>query len=401
MTSSEPRDAHSLSAAISNKPAENDLIPTDHGRTCDNERLTDHDNADPRPTLKLAFSSNDKEWPLQTELSGISASTSTTHESLSLDPPATATTLQSKSHLISTPTRTISGIKRRREVANARGSLYKPFKSPLRSLGQGTASPPKKQMRVSKAGSALQPAIMPSQPCTREPELAASVTESSNSRIPSQGKRMQFRPPFAREPNSQLSTETALGRLMQLQALNARVTELQSTVRKAKQVIQLQQKRDDTPLVELIEKWKKASQEGAQVLLETYISQELVAGPWSDDTGWSKPKEAPFRQSSVSVGDGAEASQSSHRLGGMDRASLNKQHDAEEARLEIQDVQQDLPTVDEAIRSKSWPDVGLQPPVTMTKMQRLLLSLGVNPAVVGYDQDQDAFTSEELPYDGS
>ncbi|KAF9959208.1 hypothetical protein BGZ70_008938 [Mortierella alpina] len=233
-----------------------------------------------------------------------------------------------------------------------------------------------------------------SQPLIHRPKLAASIAKRSNVNIPAQAKRQRFRSPFARDPNSQPSDETALGRVMQLQALNARVTELQSSVRKAKQVIQLQQKRDDTPLVELIEKWKKASQEGAQTLLETFISQEQALGPWGDDTGWSKPNEAPLRQSGVYVGDGTERSQSSHCLESMDRERLDRQHEAEEARLEIQDVQQDLPTVDEAIRSRSWPDVGSQPAVTMTKMQKLLLSLGVSPVVIGYDQDQDAFTSE-------
>ncbi|KAF9930522.1 hypothetical protein BGZ67_005745 [Mortierella alpina] len=319
MTSSDPRDSHSLSAAIS-MPTQIDLIPRDLGRTCNKEPLTDHDNTDSNLTSEATLSSNGMGSSLPSELSGPSATTSTV---------------------------------------------------------KGTT--------ITAA----------SQPLIHSPELAASVVKSSKFRTPPEGKQVQFRSPFARESNGQPSGGTGLASLMQLQALNSRVTELQSTVRKARQVIQLQQKRDDTPLVELIEKWKRASQEGAQVLLETCITQEQVLGSWGDGTGWSRS-----RQRSIYVGDEAGGSQSSHCLAGMDRERLNKHHEAEEARLEIQDVQQDLPTVDEAIRSRSWPDVGSLPPVTMTKMQKLLLSLGVNPAAIGYDQDQDTFTSEELPYDG-
>ncbi|KAG9325114.1 hypothetical protein KVV02_006776 [Mortierella alpina] len=396
--------SHSLSAAIS-MPTQNDLIPADQGRTCNKELLPDHDNTVSNSTSEATLSSNEMGRFLQSELSGPSATTSTVKGSLSLEHPATAKS-QSSSHPVSTSARTISGTKRRREEAAVKRSLHKPFKSPIRSLGQGTTSPPMKQMRVTKAGSASESSgagssvsvatiTTASQPLIHSPELAASVVKSSKPRTPTEGKRVQFRSPFAREPTGQPSGGTALARLMQLQALNSRATELQSTVRKAKQVIQLQQKRHDTPLVELIEKWKRASQEGAQVLFETCITQEQVLGSWGDDTGWSRS-----RQPSIYVGDEAGRSQSSHCLAGMDRERLDKHHEAEEARLEIQDVQQDLPTVDEAIRSRSWPDVGSQPPVTMTKVQKLLLSLGVNPAVIGYDQDQDTFTSEELPYDG-
>ncbi|KAF9951126.1 hypothetical protein BGZ72_007292 [Mortierella alpina] len=399
-------DSHSLSSAIF-KPTRNDLIPTDHARSCNKEAMMDHDNA--LSTSKLGSSSKEMGSSSHSELLGANATTSTAQESLPLVHTSTSVP-RSSSHPLSTPTRTVSGIKRRREIVSAKGSLHKPFKSPVRSLAKDTASPPKKQLRVSTAGSALQssgansasPAAKTtaaSQPLMHGPASAAFTTKSRNSRISTQGKRVQFRSPFAREPNSQPSGDTALSRLMQLQTLNARVTELQSTVRKAKQVIQLQQKRDDTPLVDLIEKWKRASQEGAQVLLETYMTHEQVLGPWGNDTGWSKSIEAPPRQCSMYVGGGTGGSQSPHCLTGMDRERLDKQLEAEEARLEMQDVQQDLPTVDEAIRTKSWPDVGPQPPVTMTKMQSLLLRLGVNPVVIGYDQDQDAFTSEELPYD--
>ncbi|CAO3572295.1 unnamed protein product [Mortierella alpina] len=394
------------------QPTQNDLIPTYHGRTRNKKPLADHDSSDPNSTSDSALSSNQAILSLQTELSGPSATMSTAQEEggQSLKHSA-ATKSESSSHPVLTPVGA-SGIKRRREAALVKDSLHKPFKSPVRPPGHGTPTAPKKQLRVSKPESVLQssgassssPAALVAkdkQPLIHRPGLAASIAKRSNVRIPAQEKRQRFRSPFARDPESQPSGETALGRLMQLQALNARVTELQSSVRKAKQVIQLQQKRDDTPLVELIEKWKRASQEGAQTLLESYISQEQVLGPWGDDTGWSEPNEAPLRQPGVCVGGGTERSQSSHSLEGIDRERLDKQHEAEEARLEIQDVQQDLPTVEEAMRSRSWPDVGFQPAVTMTKMQKLLLSMGVNPAVIGYDQDQDAFTSEELPYDGS
>ncbi|KAG0215511.1 hypothetical protein BGX28_009559 [Mortierella sp. GBA30] len=216
------------------------------------------------------------------------------------------------------------------------------------------------------------------------------------------GKRIPFRSPITLDRQSRQPSETDHARLIELQTLNSRIIELQSSIRKAKQVIQLQQKQDDIPLLELIEKWKRASQEGAQTLIQKYTEQEQVFGTWDDDKGSSYSRAAPLRRHQAILEDDAWGIQPSssfayqrHDDPGVDLYNLQRKLDAEESRLEIQDVEQDLPTVDEAIRCRTWPDVGM-PPVTLTKMQKLLMGLGINPAVIGYDPEQDGFTTDDL-----
>ncbi|KAI1318134.1 hypothetical protein EDD11_007186 [Mortierella claussenii] len=232
----------------------------------------------------------------------------------------------------------------------------------------------------------------------------------SNTQRPLQRTRRLFRSPVA--PclvGGQPPSDTPYGRLIQIQTLKNKITELQSSIRKARQVVH-QQQTNDKPLQDLIDKWRRASQAGAQVLLEKFVQQEQFFG--GGDKSWN---EDHFGSSSGSVGLGrghrsgtsekwdwdeatlSTAANSYHGLVGMDREMM----DAVEGQMETQDVQDDLPTVEEAIRSRISCDMNMMydetAPRTMTAMWKLLISLGVDPAIIGYDVEQDAFINDALP----
>ncbi|KAF9907535.1 hypothetical protein EC991_010831 [Linnemannia zychae] len=178
--------------------------------------------------------------------------------------------------------------------------------------------------------------------------------------------------------------------------LQARITELQSSIRKGQQILKQQQK-SETPIEELTAKWKKASQDGAQVLLEKYIEQQSVFDGWDDDShNGSNDRRISFERGyrsqqlpwNYSTGTPMTGMSSLHELGPEGLQAM-------EEYLEYQDVQQDLPTVDEAVRSRDRPEVASMAHLStgMTKMQKMLLGLGIDLDVIGYDPDQDAFVS--------
>lgn len=174
--------------------------------------------------------------------------------------------------------------------------------------------------------------------------------------------------------------------------------ELQSSIRKGQQILRQQQK-NEVPIEELTAKWKRASQEGAQVLLEKYTEQQNAFGGWGDNgdnrsddmismnrglRGYGT-RQLPWSYNTDMPMDGVSSLQ---ELGPEGLQAL-------EEYIEHQDVQQDLPTVEEAIRSRGRPEVSAMthPSTKMTTMQKLLLGLGIDLDVIGYDPEQDAFIS--------
>lgn len=174
--------------------------------------------------------------------------------------------------------------------------------------------------------------------------------------------------------------------------------ELQSSIRKGQQILKQQQK-NEAPIEELTAKWKKASQEGAQVLLEKYTEQQSAFGGWGDDgdnrsddmlsmnrgfRGYC-PQQLPWSYNTHLPMEGISSLQ---ELGPEGLQALGEY-------IEHQDVQEDLPTVEEAIRSRGRPEVTAMthPPTKMTTMQKLLLGLGIDLDVIGYDPEQDTFIS--------
>jgi len=150
------------------------------------------------------------------------------------------------------------------------------------------------------------------------------------------------------------------------------------------------QESEDVPLEDLVEKWKRVSQAGAHVLLEKYMEQEQVLGigaSWDNDDTGSKTSFASnwgYHNDGGFEGDGQGSSSCNKELDPRDRWR------AEEERMELEDVQYDLPTVEEALRSRCLPESRLAPK-PVTKMQRLLGSLGIDLATIGYNPDQDSF----------
>lgn len=170
---------------------------------------------------------------------------------------------------------------------------------------------------------------------------------------------------------------------------------MQSSIRKGEQILNQQQK-NETPIEELTAKWKKASQEGAQVLLEKYVEQQSVFGGWGDNDDGSDDRMSMTRGSQ---GYGSQQLPWSYNTNTPMNGISSLQElgpdglQAMEEYIEHQDVQQDLPTVDEAIRSRSRPEVAGMTHLSrkMTSMQKLLLGLGIDLDVIGYDPEQDAF----------
>ncbi|KAF9153830.1 hypothetical protein BGX20_004824, partial [Mortierella sp. AD010] len=214
------------------------------------------------------------------------------------------------------------------------------------------------------------------------------------------GTRKPFRSPIVHNgENSRHSGDGVYSRRIQIQALQSKITELQSSIRKARQIVQ-QQEKNDTPLQELIDKWKKACQEGAQVLLEKYIEQEQFFGGGEDSSSTERSKLGSYSEfNDWGYVSKTQAQDHGHlqRLRGLDAHQI----EAMEDNMETQDVQYDLPTVEEAIHSRIMPELSGEYPRAMTKMKKLLMGLGIDPAIIGYNAEQDIFTSEELPYESS
>ncbi|KAF9542144.1 hypothetical protein EC957_002295 [Mortierella hygrophila] len=300
-------------------------------------------------------------------------------------------------------TTTTTGQKRPLPSTRLKGSIHKPFRSPLRTTQPIDTKPATVAMKKNseyvprtKGTTTVVPTLastLKTRPPTRQPPPKSSTTNA-----PSVGKRAPFRPPLSRSQQGPPSSDTAYGRLIQIQTLQARVTELQSSIRKGQQILKQQQK-NEAPIEELTAKWKKASQEGAQILLEKYTKQQSAFGGWGDydgnrsdgrmsmDRGFRGygSQQLPWSYNTDMPMDGVSSLQ---ELGPDGLQAL-------EEYIGHQDVQQDLPTVEEAIRSRSRPEVTAitHSPTKMTTMQKLLLGLGIDLDVIGYDPEQDTFIS--------
>ncbi|KAF9349421.1 hypothetical protein BGX26_012281 [Mortierella sp. AD094] len=325
-----------------------------------------------------------------------------------------AISMMSKSHA-NEPADGIYNRKRVRLSGKAmRGLIHKPFRSPVRTVEASSSNASKAAVSTkqvdsspsSDAGSSHQiqlahskKALLPeTQNAPSRPIISSSaLTAPQKSKI--SGTRKPFRSPIVHSgKNSRHSGDGAYSRRIQIQALQSKITELQSSIRKARQIVQ-QQEKNDTPLQELIDKWKKACQEGAQVLLEKYIAQEQFFGG-NEDTSFST--DGSKLGSYSEFNDWGYASkipaQDYGHLQGL-RGLSARQIEAMEDSMETQDLQYDLPTVEEAIHTRIMPEPSGETPRAMTKMKKLLMGLGIDPTIIGYNAEQDTFTSEELPYE--
>ncbi|KAH7054015.1 hypothetical protein BKA57DRAFT_455097 [Linnemannia elongata] len=387
-------DAHAdLELGPSTPPTESDLVPV-----MDSITTSPDDSSMPRQAistghlqLRPAVETQDASWPHTTTYTPPNCHSST--EAPNRSAPNQSTKL--------TTTRT--GQKRPLPSTRLKGSIHKPFRSPLRTAQPTDTKPATVTM---KKNTEHVPRVKGT--TTMTPTLAStSISMLPTLQTPSKplttnplsvGKRAQFRPPLSRSHQGPPLSDTAYGRLIQIQILQARVTELQSSIRKGQQILKQQQK-NETPIEELTAKWKKASQEGARVLLEKYIEQQNAFGGWGDnddnrsddrmsiDRGFHGygPQHLPWSYNTDMPMDGVS---NLHELGPEGLQAL-------EEYIEHQDVQQDLPTIEEAIRSRTRPEVTAmtRPPTKMTTMQKLLLGLGIDLDVIGYDPEQDTFIS--------
>ncbi|KAI7822550.1 hypothetical protein BC939DRAFT_179439 [Gamsiella multidivaricata] len=339
------------------------------------------------------------------------SSTPNTPLSCSIPSSGAAINKNSESHITSAAPTKSSGQKRRKNLEKPRSSIHKPFRSPLRagdsapSLHKSSASTDVKRTSAVATGISTSSDINmdPLLP-EPEPEVASRQYKQIERRSPytsiasvykrqGLGIRRPFRPPIAREDQAVHTNDSDYGRLLKIQALQSRIMELQSSIRKGRQIL-TQQEKADTPLEDLIAKWQKASQEGAQVLLEKYLEQEQVFGDNTWDDG--NPRSDAFASN---WGYSVTSSLSRRR---PSLGELSPEHlQAVEERMESQDVQEDLPTVEEAIQGRCLPGTDTTAPTPMTKMQRLLMGLGIDPQVIGYNAEQDAFTTEEISYTSS
>ncbi|KAF9998326.1 hypothetical protein BGZ65_006167, partial [Modicella reniformis] len=187
----------------------------------------------------------------------------------------------------------LTGQKRPRDTKTMKGSLHKPFRSPLRLVQHPTiqlfsdsntgikhtgSGPPAFKETLSDTPSDSQlpkqtyGSPQPQGSTSHSPTLASTSVQKKGSL----GVRRTFRSPLIRDDCAlQYSNNIAYAHLIQVQALQARIAELQSSIRKGLQILR-QQEKNDTPLEDLIDKWRKASQEGAKVLLEKYMAQEQL-----------------------------------------------------------------------------------------------------------------------------
>ncbi|KAG0046466.1 hypothetical protein BGZ83_008356 [Gryganskiella cystojenkinii] len=247
-------------------------------------------------------------------------------------------------------------------------------------------------------------------------------------------KRALFRSPViggsttsSSSPHPSSSSSTVASQLIERQALERRITELQSNIRKGQLVVRSQES-EDVPLEDLIEKWKRASQTAAEVLLQKYIEQEQIFGGANRDDSdlWGNNghnSNSYYNNASLSssqgpmggfatasgwngdgssggYGDGSEPGEcrgyadTSSAFTGEDKDHGRDRWRAEEERMEVEDIQNDLPTVEEALRSRCFSAAGQDPRVhkTLTKMQKLLCALGVDFVTIGYDPETDSFS---------
>jgi len=308
-------------------------------------------------------------------------------------PPIVTANPKVPTQVLATTANTLASHKRPRATTQ-KGSVHKPFRSPLRFIGHPSEQPASgpsarnSSSEISSKASSLG-SQLGVQRLTDKPATSSIPTSSSISKKPSLGVRRPFRSPLLHDQRAPRNPNDGCARLIQIQSLQTKIAEIQSSIRKGQRVIQ-QQETNDTPLEDLIDKWRKASQEGAKVLLEKFIAQEQMFGgdTWGDSTHSSRSRQN-FCFGSDSWGYGKDSFYDR-------RPSLSElnpeQMEAMEERMETQDIQLDLPTVEEALMSKLQPETEITR--APTRMQKLLMGLGIDPALLEYDPEQDTFATE-------
>ncbi|KAK3825263.1 MAG: hypothetical protein J3Q66DRAFT_327355 [Benniella sp.] len=308
--------------------------------------------------------------------------------------PPIVTAIPHPTQVLTATADTLASHKRPRATTQ-KSSIHKPFRSPLRFIGHPSDQPASGPSARNSPSEIFAPKAsslgsqLGVQGLTDKLATSSIPTSSSISKKPSLGVRRPFRSPLLRDQRASRNPNDACARLIQIQSLQTKIAELQSSIRKGQRVIQ-QQETNDTPLEDLIDKWRKASQEGAKVLLEKFIAQEQMFGgdTWGDSTHSSRSRQS-FCFGSDSWGYGKDSFYDR-------RPSLSElnpeQMEAMEERMETQDVQLDLPTVEEALMSKLQPET--ETTRAPTRMQKLLMGLGIDPALLEYDPEQDTFATE-------
>ncbi|KAG0236342.1 hypothetical protein B0O80DRAFT_429364 [Mortierella sp. GBAus27b] len=279
----------------------------------------------------------------------------------------------------------LAGHKRLRDV-KVQNALRKPFRSPLRlSLDSGT----RVKHTPSETSASKKTPLEPNRTLLQAPFA---------SKKPSLRVRRPFRSPLGHH-TPQSPNDSPYDRLIQIQALQAQVVEIQSSIRKGQRVLH-QQETSDTPLEDLIDKWRKASQEGAKMLLEKVVEREQLFGggddSWGDHVGPNAFSTTWPRQGfCLGTDNWDDMKDSAFERRRPNLSEMNpEQIQAMAEQMETQDHQLDLPTVDEALKSKLLPETA-ETPRTLTRMQKLLMGLGIDPALLGYNPEQDGFSTEE------
>ncbi|KAF9420055.1 hypothetical protein BGZ94_009234 [Podila epigama] len=300
-------------------------------------------------------------------------------------------------------------VKRPRPRDLTKHSIHRPFKSPIKlstkPIVQATEtsstlpSPGAKSLPVVEPGPRLQP-----RPETEPQSQALRSSERCSSKPKA---RSQFRSPLHKQGQFLPGTRSSVGYFLEVRELENKVAELQASIRRCNMVLR-HQEQDDTPLEELIAKWRKASQEGAQALLEKMIEQEQIfgeepSGGFNSDYSNRPPPRPPWQSSGFHEGWGSTRTESLERGDDsrmemadddeIERRERQRRLDLIEQRMNYEDVEQDLPSVSEAIRSRMLPEHFAPRPPPMTKMQRLLTALGVDLDTIEYNPETDSFKS--------
>ncbi|KAG0027784.1 hypothetical protein BGZ82_008756 [Podila clonocystis] len=272
-------------------------------------------------------------------------------------------------------------LKRPRPKGLTKHSIHRPFKSPLKTSISTTIHPP---TSVDTSASTTSPRASQAKELShRAPSFPPLPRPKAP--LPKPKARPQFRSPLPRNPDQNPSSsssqgqKTSVGRFLEIKDLESKISELRSSIRNCTMVLRHQEKKYDTPIEDLIAKWKHVSQEGAQALLEKMVEQEQAFG---DARGYNDY----YGSSSLDYGGFGSWGEDQH-------TDPQARLDRIKQRMDYEDTEQDLPTVSEAIRLRMWPDVSVPKPPT--KMQRLLAGLGVDLDTIGYNPETDSFTSKE------
>ncbi|KAG0016056.1 hypothetical protein BGZ81_011417 [Podila clonocystis] len=176
--------------------------------------------------------------------------------------------------------------KRPRPKSLTKHSIHRPFKSPLKTSISTTTHP---LTSVDTSASTTNPRAMQAKELSHR-ALSIPPIPQPKAPLPKPKARPQFRSPLPRNPGQSSSSSssqgqnTSVGRFLEIKDLESKISELRSSIRNCTMVLRHQEKKDDTPIEELIAKWKHVSQKGAQALLEKMVEQEQA---FSDTRGYN------------------------------------------------------------------------------------------------------------------